>query len=201
MSQSNEFQVTLLSNVKENPQNTHVQYKTTLATSLDLSKKLKVALIDLSYPYNWLVFDKPIQYLIISLFTSNPMLLKANSKEVQLSLAGRLQLDNWRVTRSSTIEANNYSIRKLIDNIKLKLLAAFSTSLNALGFNFNKQRVDLTSSIKFAFVCFAECSIFQIMWFGKQSKNGLFTTNHKYGYDLMVLNENDRVDELLLLID
>ena len=129
--------------------------------------------------------------------TSNPILLKENTKEANLSLAGRLQLDNWRVTRSSTIEAGNYSIRELIDYIKLELLAAFTTSLIALEFNFNKQSVDLTSSVKFAFVCFAECSICQIMKFGKQSKIGSFTTDHKFGYDLMMVNENERVDVLL----
>ena len=70
--------------------------------------------------------------------TSNQIFLKANSKEAQLSLAGRSQLDNWKVTRSSTIETGNYTIRELIDNIKLELLAAFATSLIALGFNSNK---------------------------------------------------------------
>ena len=143
-SHRNEFQVTLPSNVKGNPRNILVQYETTLAKSLDLSGEWKVALINLSYPHNRLVFDKPIQYLIMSPSTSNPILLKANSKDAQLSLAGRSQLDNWRVTRSSTIEAGNYTIRELIDNIKLELVAAFPTSSIALGFNFNKQRVDIT---------------------------------------------------------
>ena len=35
------------------------------------------------------------------------------------------------------------------------------------------------------------------MGFGKQSKSGSFTTDHKFNYDLMVFNENERVDELL----
>ena len=118
-----------------------------------------MALINLSYPHNWLVFDKPIQYLIMSRSTSNSILLNTNSKEAYLYLAGRSQLENWKVTKNSTIEAGNYTIRELINNIKLELLAAFPTSLIELGFNFNKQRVKLTSSVKFAFVCFAECSI------------------------------------------
>ena len=93
-SQRNEFQITLHSNVKRNPRNTPVQYETTLAKSLDLFGEWEVALINLSYPHNWLVFDKPIQYLIMSPSTSNPILLKANTKEAHLSLAGRSQLDN-----------------------------------------------------------------------------------------------------------
>ena len=52
-SQSNEFQVTLPSNVKGNPRNTPVQYEKTLAKSLDLSGEWEVALINLSYPHNW----------------------------------------------------------------------------------------------------------------------------------------------------
>ena len=87
-----------------------------------------MALINLSYKHNWSVFDKPIIYLIMSLSTSNPILLKANTNESHLFLAGRSQLDNWRVTRSSTIEAGNYTIRELIDNIKLELLATFRTN-------------------------------------------------------------------------
>ena len=76
--------------------------------------------------------------------TFNPILLKANKKEAHLSLAGRSQLDNSKITRSSTIHAKNHIIRELIDNIKHGLLAAFSRSSIALTFNFNKQRVDLT---------------------------------------------------------
>ena len=133
----------------------------------------------------------------MSRFTSNSIILKTHSKEAHLYLAGRSQLDNWNVTRSSTIEAGNYTIRKLIDNIKLELLAAFPTSLIYLGFNFNKQRVDLPSSVKFAFVCFAECSIPQIMGFGKQSRIGSFTTDHIFGNDLMVFYENKRANAFL----
>ena len=107
-SQSNEFQVTLSSNVKGNPRNTPVQYETTLAKSLDISGEWEVARINLSYPHNWLVFDRPIQYLIMS--RSNSVLLNTNSKEAHLYLAGRSQLDNWRVTRSSTIKAKHYTI-------------------------------------------------------------------------------------------
>ena len=93
-SQSNEFQVTLPSNVKANPRNKPVQYETTLAKSLDLTGEWEVALINLSYPHNWLVFDKPIQYLIMSPSTSNPILLRENIKEAHLSLAERSHLDN-----------------------------------------------------------------------------------------------------------
>ena len=35
------------------------------------------------------------------------------------------------------------------------------------------------------------------MGLGKHSRIGAFTTDHKFGYDLMVLNENERVDALL----
>ena len=35
------------------------------------------------------------------------------------------------------------------------------------------------------------------MGFGKQSRIGSFTTYHKFGYDLMVFDKNERVDALL----
>ena len=93
-SESNEFELTLPSNEKRNPRNKPVQYEKTLTKSLDLSGEWEVALINLSYPHNWLVFDKPIQYLYMTPSTSNPILLKANTKEAHLYLAGRSQLDN-----------------------------------------------------------------------------------------------------------
>ena len=46
-------------------------------------------------------------------------------------------------------------------------------------------------------MCFAECSILQIMGFGKQSRISLLTTDHKFGYNLMVFNKIERVDALL----
>ena len=91
---SDDFQDKLLSNVKGNPRNTPIQYETTLAKPLDLSGEWKVALINLSYIHNWLVFYKPMQYLIMLPSTPNPISLKANTKEAHLSLAGRSQLDN-----------------------------------------------------------------------------------------------------------
>ena len=35
------------------------------------------------------------------------------------------------------------------------------------------------------------------MELGKQSRIGSFTTDHKFGYNLMVFNKNERVDALL----
>ena len=46
-------------------------------------------------------------------------------------------------------------------------------------------------------MCFTECSILQIIEFEKQSRIGSFTTDHKFVYDLMVFNENERVDAIL----
>ena len=47
---------------------------------------------------------------------------------------------------------------------------------------------------------FAECSILQIMKFKKKSRIGAFTTDHKFGYDLMVFNKNERVNALLPIL-
>ena len=62
---TNEFQVTLPSNVKGHPRNKPVQFETTLAKPLDLPGDWEVALLDISYPHNWLVLNKPLQYLLL----------------------------------------------------------------------------------------------------------------------------------------
>jgi hypothetical protein len=53
MSQRDEFQVTLISNVKSNPNNKPAQFETQLAKPLDLTGDWDVALIEFSYPHNW----------------------------------------------------------------------------------------------------------------------------------------------------
>ena len=67
--------------------------------------------------------------------TPNPIIKKANTIETYLSIAGRSQLDNWWVSKSSTFEAGNYTIKELLDNIKVELLATLPQSSITLNFN------------------------------------------------------------------
>ena len=55
---SDEFQVLLSSNVKGNPRNKPNIYETELAKPLDLPGEWDVALINISYPHNWLNLEK-----------------------------------------------------------------------------------------------------------------------------------------------
>lgn len=58
MSERDEFQVWLPSSVKGNVNNTPSQYETTLARPLDMPGNWEVALMDVSYPHNWINIDK-----------------------------------------------------------------------------------------------------------------------------------------------
>ena len=60
-----EFQVTLASNVKSNARNKPADFATALARPLDLPGEWEVALIDLTYPHNWVNLDKPIYLAIL----------------------------------------------------------------------------------------------------------------------------------------
>ena len=65
MSLGDEFQVTLASNVKSNARNKPADFEIALTRPLDLPGEWEVALIDLSYPYNWINLDKPIYFAIL----------------------------------------------------------------------------------------------------------------------------------------
>ena len=54
MSQRDEFQVWLPSSVKSNTKNRPGKYETTLARPLELPGTWEVALMDVSYPHNWI---------------------------------------------------------------------------------------------------------------------------------------------------
>ena len=64
MSLGNQFLVTMPSNVKANDKNRPGQYKTTLATPLDLPGEWEVALIDITYPYTSINLNKDIQLVV-----------------------------------------------------------------------------------------------------------------------------------------
>ena len=63
---SDEFKVTLASNVKSNARNKPADFETALAKPLDLPGRCEVALIDLSYSQNYVNLDKPIYFSILN---------------------------------------------------------------------------------------------------------------------------------------
>ena len=66
MSLGDEIQVTLASNVKSNARNKPPDFETALAKPLELPGVWEVALIDFSYPHNWVNLDKPIYFSILT---------------------------------------------------------------------------------------------------------------------------------------
>ena len=71
MSLSDEFQVTLVSNVTCNPRNSPAQFETQLAKPLDLPGEWEVALIDMSYPHNWTNLDKSYYLMLLTPLAEN----------------------------------------------------------------------------------------------------------------------------------
>ena len=71
MSLVDEFQATLASNVKSNARNKPANFETALAKPLNLPGEWEVALIDLSYPHNWVNLDQPIYFAIMADPTQN----------------------------------------------------------------------------------------------------------------------------------
>ena len=170
----NEFLVILQSNVKGHPRNKPVKFETTQAKPLDLPGDWEVALIDLSYPHNWLDYDKPIQFLMLvpEPRLNNQIIEAENTKEAYLYTAARanLELHTWSIARCSTIPAENYSMKDLCKLIEIEILIATPENQPTIEFNSNQNRVILTPTQSFALVCFAESSVLQIMGFEKQSK-------------------------------
>ena len=62
---TNEFQVTLPSNLNGNPHNKPVQYETTLAKTFDLPGDWEATLIDISYTHKLLDFNKLLLILLL----------------------------------------------------------------------------------------------------------------------------------------
>ena len=71
MSLGDEFQVTLSSNVQSNARNKPADFETALARPLDLPGEWEVALIDLSYPHNWVSLNKPLFMALLTDPTNN----------------------------------------------------------------------------------------------------------------------------------
>ena len=59
---SDEFQVLLPNNVKNNPKNKSNLYETELAKPLDFPGECDVALINISYLHNWTNLDNSYQF-------------------------------------------------------------------------------------------------------------------------------------------
>ena len=64
---SDEFQVLLQSNVKDNTRNKPNLYQTELAKPLDLPREWDVALINISYPHYWTNLDKSYPFFLLRL--------------------------------------------------------------------------------------------------------------------------------------
>ena len=116
MSLGKEIQVTLASNVKSNVRNKPADFETTLAKTLDLLGEWEVALIDLSYPHNWMNLDKPINVAVLTDPTNNidDMVLDTSPypvvQELYRTLTSPGGLTNMWVRRIFKLDPGNYTV-------------------------------------------------------------------------------------------
>ena len=127
MSLGEEFQVTLASNVKSNARNKPADFETALARPLNLPGEWEVALIDLSYPHNWVNLDKPIYFAILTNFTQNisEMLLdnfkQREYQDLYRSIISPQGLARMWVRRMGRISPRNFTAEAISDLILVLL--------------------------------------------------------------------------------
>ena len=123
---SDEFQVMLPNNVKGNPRNKPNLYETELAKPLDLPGDWDVALINISYPYNWPNLDKSHKLFLLrrQLDTEDELSnFVPNAENNQQDLYDVITKVNvfiktWEVDRVPQIPRGNYDISKILELIE-----------------------------------------------------------------------------------
>ena len=131
--QSDEFQVLLPSNVKCNPRNKPILYKTELAKPLDLPGEWDVALINISYPHNWTNLDKSFQFYLLRHFDTGyePSNFVPDAEKNKQDLYDVITKVNvfiraWDVDCGALIPRGNYDISKILELIESQFQMVFT---------------------------------------------------------------------------
>ena len=127
MSLRDEFQVTLVSNVKSSARNKPADFETELARPLDLPGDWEVALIDITYPHNWAKFDKPVFFAILTDFTEDIADMKLDNfeqkerQELYPSIISPQGLARMWVRSMVRLAPGNFTAQTICDFILLTL--------------------------------------------------------------------------------
>ena len=173
MSQSDQFPVTLPSNVPGNATNTPGAYETTLAVPLELPGTWEVSLIDITYPHTWLDLDTES---VIGLSTTYPTgdeedvdiigeensmeLIKALKENVgsysirstqrYISSGGnyrnfRVTRVKFRVKRTFGIVPGKYKLKEILDKLQREIRSIGTGFENAkVEYNKETDRVNIS---------------------------------------------------------
>ena len=142
---------------------------------MDLPGDWEVALIDLSYPHNWINLDR--EYIVAFLTDPPPNLdtvktvdtVPNNEKDLVSVLTSDTVLPTMSVLNIFRIPAGNYSLKDLTDFIQLKISIFVGFNDVDVKFNDNTQKVSFVTDRKFALACYANHSALQLVGLSKQT--------------------------------
>ena len=201
MSLGDEFQVTLASNVKSNARNKPADFETALAKPLELPGEWEVALIDLSYPHNWVSLDKPLFMAVLTDPTNDisEMMLDDDPTPNKQALYSAIISANgprgmW-MRRFFSITPGNYTVSDISKQI-ISYLKRFLKDIKnpTIQLTENTQRVTFIQESKYAIATFTENSILHIFGLDKQTTR--VDVPGKPSAEYMVFNSSDEVESV-----
>jgi hypothetical protein len=170
-----EFQVTLLSNVKSNPRNKPAEFETQLAKPLDLPGEWDVALIELCYPHN---FRNLKNYLFVGLFTE---LAENEERPARTTLPQAIVMEdtlrdpralpNYVLRRGLTIMPGNYTANDIAKRVQALLEEDNVMKLQDPEFTFNAQtqKVEAYANKRFALASIESHSLLHVLGFSREA--------------------------------
>ena len=200
MSMSDEFQVLLPSNVKGNQRNKPNLFKTELAKPLDLTGEWDIALINISYPYNWTNLDKSYQYFLLRQPIEGVISEFAPENEKDQTdlydlISKQAQFRGWVIDRAPQIPRGNYDISKILELIKTQFNLLLSNKTINLKLDSYQYRVEINPNEQFAIACYLDRSILQLLGFGSQSI--VQKTSGKRTFEFMIFDSNKYIQAKL----
>ena len=198
MSLSDEFQVTLVSNVKSSARNKPADFETALARPLDLPGDWEVALIDISYPHNWAKLDKPVFFAILTDPTENIADMRLDNfeqkehQDLYRSIISPQGLARMWVRNMFRLAPGNFTAQTICDFIVLSLKDTVKDVIDPkVDFLEMTQRVRFNQKKKYAIATFTESSILHILGLGKQTTR--VDVPGKPSVEYLVFNVNEQV--------
>jgi len=118
MSMPDEFQINLLSNVKSNPRNQSAEFETQLAKPIELNGQWEVALMDLSYPHNWVTLkDEYYMALLTPLAEDETPVVNTVQGSIVDTIRTKIieskVLEDMQIRKALRIYAGNYTNEEL----------------------------------------------------------------------------------------
>lgn len=169
-----EFQITLLSNVKSNPRNQSAEFETQLAKPIELNGQWEVALMDLSYPHNWVTLkDEYYMALLTPLADDETHVVNTVEgsivDDIRKKIISSEVLVDMQIRKAIRIYAGNYTNEELAKAVEESITAFKDTKSTTVKFDKNTLKVQIETSEKFALVCLRNKSLLNLLGFSEQT--------------------------------